>query len=509
MVNQVGFNSPNITWQSAAICLLANATAQLVASKISKIDEKNPTIQKVATLGYGLIIGAAVVIAIASPLADRFSICINHNIVMQVALCQTIIQVIQHHLFPRKVEVVADDQPLEPGKLSDLKSLLKSYDSKWDPAVQEYIGINYDPERVIKRFNAFGALFDSKVDLTQNYGYIKKKEVPKGSKIFVRADLHGDLKSLIENLKAMQKEGLLDENFKCKTGTYMVFCGDYMDRGNYSLDVAEFLATLKMENPDQVFLIRGNHEYRRTNEFPFMYKDPNFLQFLNDHPATLDRFYENMPLSLYMAEDGGEFVQFTHGLFELHIDPSKMLESDQTRMVIAKDDHSFSQRVQKLATEKPATLTKYHLAAQRITELKAQEFDRSTEDATVYNWGDVYANRPVRLISLEARYWNLPPEDVKHALRLMSTVRKVKLLFRGHQHQFQHGVHDGKVVVTTLPVGMDSKAYKRFFAGQLDRAYILETDQKVKDWEKRAFLRQTGASEVRITKAYPIFSAEE
>jgi len=330
--------------------------------------------------------------------------------------------------------------------------------------------------------------------------------LPKNSNIFVRADLHGDLKSLVENLKAMQKKGLVDENFKCKPDTYMVFCGDYVDRGDHSLEVLEFLATLKMENPDQVFLIRGNHEYIDSKQGVSPLRDSkledrNYLNFWKSNGQVLTNFYETMPLTVYIAEKEGEYVQFTHGLFEVHVDPIEILETEKTKMTISKGDHSFSDRVKQLAT------------AKRIMDLKKEELKHrvTTLEETAYNWGDLWDESTKgtvgsKLDDLGSRSWYLTVDDVACALSLMSEKRKVRVLFRGHQHKFQHGVHKGKVVVTTLPVGMDSQGYKTKYSKQQDRAYILETSPNIEDWKKRAFFRESGETCVEVSSYYSIFS---
>ena len=40
----------------------------------------------------------------------------------------------------------------------------------------------------------------------------------------------------------------------------IIFLGDYIDRGNYSLDVLKFVYKLHKENPDSVITLMGNHE---------------------------------------------------------------------------------------------------------------------------------------------------------------------------------------------------------------------------------------------------------
>ncbi|MCW4030268.1 MAG: serine/threonine protein phosphatase [Candidatus Bathyarchaeota archaeon] len=80
---------------------------------------------------------------------------------------------------------------------------------------------------------------------------------PEGSGIVI-GDLHGDLKSL----QTILQKSSATEKLQSKEAT-MVFLGDYGDRGRHSAEVYHIVLSLKVAYPDQVVLLRGNHEAPR------------------------------------------------------------------------------------------------------------------------------------------------------------------------------------------------------------------------------------------------------
>jgi diadenosine tetraphosphatase ApaH/serine/threonine PP2A family protein phosphatase len=81
------------------------------------------------------------------------------------------------------------------------------------------------------------------------------KLAPAGEALII-GDLHGDLESLIHILNASK---FMQKMTQRKDAT-MIFLGDYGDRGAYSLEVYYVLMRLKLAFPEQVVLLRGNHE---------------------------------------------------------------------------------------------------------------------------------------------------------------------------------------------------------------------------------------------------------
>ena len=72
----------------------------------------------------------------------------------------------------------------------------------------------------------------------------------------VVGDIHGNFYDLI---------GIFAKNGYPPMKKY-IFLGDYVDRGEMSLEVIQFLFLLKATYPKSIYLIRGNHEFRSVNK---------------------------------------------------------------------------------------------------------------------------------------------------------------------------------------------------------------------------------------------------
>jgi len=101
---------------------------------------------------------------------------------------------------------------------------------------------------------------------------------PKG-KVIIIGDIHGDLDSLVHIIKESE---FLDKSRKGED-IIAVFLGDYGDRGIYSPEVYYIVLWLKKQFPENVVLMRGNHE-----------GPDDLLAYPHDLPSHLDRkFGEN------------------------------------------------------------------------------------------------------------------------------------------------------------------------------------------------------------------------
>ena len=78
---------------------------------------------------------------------------------------------------------------------------------------------------------------------------------PQG-KALVIGDIHGDLESLVD----IFKQSHIMQRMNQSANAFLIFLGDYGDRGPLSAEVYYTILNLKLLFPKQVILMRGNHE---------------------------------------------------------------------------------------------------------------------------------------------------------------------------------------------------------------------------------------------------------
>lgn len=78
-------------------------------------------------------------------------------------------------------------------------------------------------------------------------------KIKKAKRIVFVGDTHGDLEASQKVIKDYLEPGIK-----------IVFLGDYVDRGLFSKENLDFLLEKKAENPNQVYLLQGNHEGHRV-----------------------------------------------------------------------------------------------------------------------------------------------------------------------------------------------------------------------------------------------------
>lgn len=135
----------------------------------------------------------------------------------------------------------------------------------------------------------------------------------------VVGDIHGDLGCLV---RIFQKFGFPPEK------NYL-FLGDYIDRGSNSLEVILLLYALKLLFPNNVALIRGNHESAQTSK-NYGFRDDCMVYLSRSVYHNFIESFSNMPLCAVLNSS----IFCVHGGISKHF--SKLKEIDSLERPLSK-----------------------------------------------------------------------------------------------------------------------------------------------------------------------------
>lgn len=106
-------------------------------------------------------------------------------------------------------------------------------------------------------------------------------------------DIHGNICDLIHILQKFQDY---------KTTDTMLFLGDYVDRGFHSVEVIILLLALVCKYPQNVFMIRGNHEFSHINRMYGFYDEISFAFHQTEIWQEFQTVFSWMPLAAVVGE---------------------------------------------------------------------------------------------------------------------------------------------------------------------------------------------------------------
>ena len=124
--------------------------------------------------------------------------------------------------------------------------------------------------------------------------------------VYIIGDIHGNIFDLI---RVLIMSGV-------PPGNRFLFLGDYVDRGQYSVECITLLLALSVKYPNNVFLLRGNHEFERVNEMYGFKAECEFIYGNLNVYNALNQAFEWMPLAARVGKDifavhGGISPQFS------------------------------------------------------------------------------------------------------------------------------------------------------------------------------------------------------
>lgn len=161
--------------------------------------------------------------------------------------------------------------------------------------------------------------------------------------VLIIGDIHSSFHSLSDIINE-NRHLFNGKTMNLKPENYIIFLGDIIDRGPYSIELLVLIFYLKINNPEQVYIINGNHEDFITHSV----ENPNLLheaelQFGPGHPAigAISRVLYYLPSTLFLNYNG-EWYHLSHGAFDIHAGITTNILHDwlnnATQYIVAEDD---------------------------------------------------------------------------------------------------------------------------------------------------------------------------
>jgi len=267
--------------------------------------------------------------------------------------------------------------------------------------------------------------------------FAQKLNVPAGSEVFFHADFHSDIHSLLADLAWLNEHNYLRGFEITRPNFYMIFLGDYTDRGSYGIEVLYTLFRLRLANPDHMFLARGNHEeVSLQSRYGFLAEaqgkyGPEF------NAVKLLRAYDFLPVVIYLGSNEN-FIQCNHGGMEPGFNPQQLLKSDgaiRFRLIQNLNQQQFlKQNPQWLAQADPGSR---RLADRALRDFKPEDPIAPTPLGFMWNDFSILTSEP-QFAEDPGRAFVYGERATAFLLQSGSTAtQKVQAVFRGHQQSPQ------------------------------------------------------------------------
>ncbi len=285
-----------------------------------------------------------------------------------------------------------------------------------------------DLEKIFKKYLE---MFEDKRG--DNSSFVEKNYIAM-EQVLVIGDIHGAGFSLQALFDDWISKGFMHDDYTLAAGFHVVFLGDYVDRGEAGIEVLAQLLYLKIKNPAQVTLIRGNHEdldinsqYGFVDELEAKYT-PDVCKALH---SALALVYETFPTALFLGagesctKEKLSYMVFVHGMIDevLAKSTAEILKDISAQKVLFKNSAQGCYVSGYNMTKKTSQVAWGDLAQWcDHTQVLSEPATRMMP----LMYGEPSGRPVVNIKWIEENFFNRYPS--------------IQMLFRGHQHWVGAGV---------------------------------------------------------------------
>jgi len=211
-----------------------------------------------------------------------------------------------------------------------------------------------------------------------NNCYGTRINIPDDSKIIVIGDIHSSFTTLrhIFNDLISKETYFIDRTLKLQKNKYLIFTGDIIDYGPYGLECLWFVFTLLYHNPENVIILKGNHE-NESQYTNFRQPGLSFNTQLNEQlkDQKIKKLIKNilglLPTVIFV-KFRNETYQYNHGSIDFDI-------------------AGFDDEIETFGPDKKSSIREF-INHPDINKNKLLISLSNTKKNNTYQWGDFYYN---------------------------------------------------------------------------------------------------------------------
>ncbi len=204
---------------------------------------------------------------------------------------------------------------------------LKNYTREYSKLIKKKLDMN--------KYSYFNSIFVGRG--SKDFGI--NIRLNKNEKIHIIGDIHSSIHSVVDILSDLYDKGIMNDNFQLSNDNCLIFLGDIVDRGPYSVESLILILIIKIVNNDSVWILNGNHENRLyynklskqfinfKQEFEaYNYQGNNDMNNIITRNTNINKLFDEILLwlpTVLFAKHDDKIYQFNHGAFEssFNLDP--------------------------------------------------------------------------------------------------------------------------------------------------------------------------------------------
>ncbi len=179
--------------------------------------------------------------------------------------------------------------------------------------------------------------------IIKSNSYIRLIEVTVHEKIIIMGDFHGSVHTFLRHLFRFHRLGILDlKTLKMNPNYRLVFLGDVIDRGSFSLEIcAVVFKLMEINNLDYPIVIynRGNHEELTTsNNYGFHKEILQRCSMNNDLFIIINEFYKSLSSAVILEIKQANKIQYRYWLCHGGFDSSLLDPNSNLSLALMKNE---------------------------------------------------------------------------------------------------------------------------------------------------------------------------